>query len=222
MIIAIDGPAGTGKGTVAKMISDRLNYTNVDTGAMYRCVTLKMIRENISLNEIEKIKEILNEIEIKFENVNGVQKTYLNNEDVSELIRKPNVNALVSPVSAIKEIRIKLVEMQRKLGNSSNVVMEGRDITTVVFPNAEIKIYLDAKVEERAKRRYKELIEKGNNVTYEETLENIKKRDKTDMEKEMGALKIAEDAIYIDTTNLTIEEVYEEIKKIIASKKTEI
>lgn len=222
MIIAIDGPAGTGKGTVAKMISDRLNYTNVDTGAMYRCVTLKMIRENISLNEIEKIKEILNEIEIKFENVNGVQKTYLNNEDVSELIRKPNVNALVSPVSAIKEIRIKLVEMQRKLGNSSNVVMEGRDITTVVFPNAEIKIYLDAKVEERAKRRYKELIEKGNNVTYEETLENIKRRDKTDMEKEMGALKIAEDAIYIDTTNLTIEEVYEEIKKIIASKKTEI
>ena len=218
MIIAIDGPAGTGKGTIAKRISERLKFTYIDTGAMYRCVTLKMLRENISLDELDKINKILDEIEITFKMQDGKQKVYLDGEDVSELIRKPNVNEIVSPVSAIKDVRIKLVEMQRKLGNTENVIMEGRDITTVVFPNADIKIYLDAKLEERAKRRYKELIEKGNDVTYEETLESIAKRDKNDMEKEMGALKIAEDAIYIDTTNLTKEEVYEKIKEIIENK----
>lgn len=218
MIIAIDGPAGTGKGTVAKLISQRLNFTYIDTGAMYRCVTLKMIRDNIDLNDLDRINKILDEIEITFKNIDSMQKVYLNGEDVSELIRKPNVNELVSKVSAIKEIRIKLVEMQRKLGKAENVIMEGRDITTVVFPNAELKIYLDANVEERAKRRHKELIERGNNVTYEETLESIMKRDKNDMEKEMGALKIAEDAIVIDSTNLTIEEVYEKIKKLIENK----
>lgn len=219
MIVAIDGPAGTGKGTIAKRISERLKFTYIDTGAMYRCVTLKMLRENISLDELDKINKILDEIEITFKMEEGKQKVYLDGEDVSELIRKPNVNELVSPVSAIKDVRIKLVEMQRKLGNTENVIMEGRDITTVVFPNAEVKIYLDAKLEERARRRYKELIEKGNDVTYEETLESIRKRDKNDMEKEMGALKIAEDAIYIDTTDLTKEEVYEKIKEIIDNKK---
>lgn len=219
MIIAIDGPAGTGKGTVAKIVSDRLNFTYIDTGAMYRCVTLKMLRDNIALNEIDKIEKILDEIEITFKNKDGKQKVYLNGEDVSELIRKPNVNELVSPVSAIKEIRIRLVEMQRKLGKAENVIMEGRDITTVVFPNADIKIYLDAKEEERAKRRYKELIEKGNSVTYEETLESIRKRDKNDMEKEMGALKIADGATVIDTTNLSIEEVYEKIKELVENQK---
>ena len=218
MIIAIDGPAGTGKGTVAKLISQRLNFTYIDTGAMYRCVTLKMIRDNIDLNDLDRINKILDEIEITFKNIDSMQKVYLNGEDVSELIRKPNVNELVSKVSAIKEIRIKLVEMQRKLGKAENVIMEGRDITTVVFPNAELKIYLDANVEERAKRRHKELIERGNNITYEETLESIMKRDKNDMEKEMGALKIAEDAIVIDSTNLTVEEVYEKIKKLIENK----
>ena len=215
MIIAIDGPAGTGKGTVAKMISERLNYTYIDTGAMYRTVTLKMIRDNIKLNEIEKINKLLNEIEITFKNIDNKQKIFLDGEDVSELIRKPNVNELVSPVSAIKEIRIKMVDLQRKLGDVANVIMEGRDITTVVFPNADIKIYLDADIEVRAQRRYKELIQKGNNVTYEETLESIDKRDKNDMEKEMGALKIAEDAIVIDTTNLTPEEVFYKINDLV-------
>ncbi len=219
MIVAIDGPAGTGKGTVAKLISERLDFVYIDTGAMYRCITLKMIRENISLNEEEKIKDLLERTKITFKNLSDKQHVYLDGEDVSDLIRKPNVNELVSPVSAIKIIRIKMVELQRKLGEEGNVIMEGRDITTVVFPNAEVKIYLDAKLEIRAERRYKELVERGNNVTYEDTLESIRKRDKNDMEKEMGALKIAEDAVVIDTSNMTIEEVYDKIKEIIELKK---
>ena len=219
MIVAIDGPAGTGKGTVAKLISERLDFVYIDTGAMYRCITLKMIRESISLNEEEKIKDLLERTKITFKNLSDKQHVYLDGEDVSDLIRKPNVNELVSPVSAIKIIRIKMVELQRKLGEEGNVIMEGRDITTVVFPNAEVKIYLDAKLEIRAERRYKELIARGNNVTYEDTLESIRKRDKNDMEKEMGALKIAEDAVVIDTSNMTIEEVYDKIKEIIELKK---
>lgn len=219
MIVAIDGPAGTGKGTVAKLISERLDFVYIDTGAMYRCITLKMIRENISLDEEEKIKDLLERTKITFKNLDDKQHVYLDGEDVSDLIRKPNVNELVSPVSAIKIIRIKMVELQRKLGEEGNVIMEGRDITTVVFPNAEVKIYLDAKLEIRAERRYKELVERGNNVTYEDTLESIRKRDKNDMEKEMGALKIAEDAVVIDTSNMTIEEVYDKIKEIIELKK---
>ena len=219
MIVAIDGPAGTGKGTVAKLISERLDFVYIDTGAMYRCITLKMIRENISLDEEEKIKDLLERTKITFKNLGDKQHVYLDGEDVSDLIRKPNVNELVSPVSAIKIIRIKMVELQRKLGEEGNVIMEGRDITTVVFPNAEVKIYLDAKLEIRAERRYKELIARGNDVTYEDTLESIRKRDKHDMEKEMGALKIAEDAVVIDTSNMTIEELYDKIKEIIELKK---
>ena len=219
MIVAIDGPAGTGKGTVAKLISEKLDFVYIDTGAMYRCITLKMIRESISLNEEEKIKDLLERTKITFKNLSDKQHVYLDGEDVSDLIRKPNVNELVSPVSAIKIIRIKMVELQRKLGEEGNVIMEGRDITTVVFPNAEVKIYLDAKLEIRAERRYKELVERGNNVTYEDTLESIRKRDKNDMEKEMGALKIAEDAVVIDTSNMTIEEVHDKIKEIIELKK---
>lgn len=214
MIIAIDGPAGTGKGTVAKILSKKLGYTYIDTGAMYRCITLKMIRENILLTEEEKIIDLLNRTEISFKNIDDNQHVFLDGEDVSELIRKPNVNELVSPVSAIKIIREKLVDLQRKLGDTENVIMEGRDITTVVFPNAEVKIYLDAKLEVRAERRYKELIEKGNDVTYEEILESVSKRDKNDMEKEFGALKIADGAIYIDSTDLTPEEVFEKIKEV--------
>ena len=219
MIVAIDGPAGTGKGTVAKLISERLDFVYIDTGAMYRCITLKMIRENISLNEEEKIKDLLERTKITFKNLSDKQHVYLDGEDVSDLIRKPNVNELVSPVTAIKIIRIKMVELQRKLGEEGNVIMEGRDITTVVFPNAEVKIYLDAKLEIRADSRYKELIARGNDITYEDTLERIRKRDKNDMEKEMGALKIAEDAVVIDTSNMTIEEVYDKIKEIIELKK---
>ena len=236
MIIAIDGPAGTGKGTISKLISERLGFIYVDTGAMYRAITLKMIRENINVDELEKIEKLLNTTKIDFRNkeiyiesqieetndpskTKVIQGVYLDGEDVTELIRLPNVNEKVSPYSAVKIIRAKMVELQRKIAEGKDVIMEGRDITTVVFPNAEIKIYLTASPEERANRRYKELLEKGIETTYEETLESINKRDFNDMNKEFGALKIAEEAIVVDTTNLSIEEVYTKLKNIILEKR---
>ena len=215
MIIAIDGPAGTGKGTIAKLISKRLGFIYIDTGAMYRCVTLDMLRKNVMLSDIDKIKEILEKIDIKFKNVNDNQLVFLNGEDVTKLIRMPDVNENVSNVSKIKEIRDKLVEMQRKLGENENTVMEGGDITTVVFPNADLKIYLDADVKVRAERRYKELINNGNIITYDEVLDSIIRRDKNDMEKEYGALTIAKDAVVIDTTNLTPDDVFLKIENLI-------
>lgn len=218
MIVAIDGPAGTGKGTIAGLISKRLGYTYIDTGAMYRCVTLKMLNEGISVDaDIEVIKDLLERTKIEFININGKQCVFLDDEDVTDEIRTPRVNELVSPVSAIKEIRIKLVDMQRELGKAANVIMEGRDITTVVFPNAEVKIYLTADASERASRRYKELIAKGVDTTYEATYDSIMKRDENDMKKEMGALKIAEDAVVIDSTEMSIEEVYEKVVEIITN-----
>ena len=218
MIIAIDGPAGTGKGTISKLISERLGFVYVDTGAMYRAVTLKMLRNDINIDELDKIEELLNTTKIDFVNAKDTfssQRVLLDDEDVTDEIRMPEVNEHVSPYSAVKIIRAKMVELQRKIAQGKNVIMEGRDITTVVFPNAEIKIYLTASSEERAKRRYKELIEKGIKTTFEETLESINKRDFNDMNKEVGALKIAEDAIVVDTSELSIEEVYEELEQII-------
>ena len=219
MIVAIDGPAGTGKGTISKVISERLNFLCIDTGAMYRAVTLNLIRNKKTLDDLDGILEVLKDtnIELIIDEVEG-QKTYLNGEDVSGKIRMPDVTSLVSPVSAIKEIREKLVELQRKFANGKNIVMEGRDITTVVFPNADVKIYLTAEQEERAKRRYKEMIEKGIDTTFDEVYESIKKRDENDINKEYGALKIADDAIVIDSTSMNIEEVYERVKEIIMSK----
>ena len=217
-VVGIDGPAGTGKGTVAKIISEDFGFINIDTGATYRCVTLKVIEKGISINEPDKIIEISKNIDIKLENNNGKQEVYMDNKNVTREIRTKEVSALVSQVSAIKEVRFNMVDLQRKMAENSNVIMEGRDITTYVFPNANVKIYLDASEEERAKRRYKENIEKGINSTYQEVLENIRLRDKNDRNKEIGALKIADDAIVIDTTNLTIDQVVEKVKDIIESK----
>lgn len=216
MIVAIDGPAGTGKGTLASLISKRLGFTYIDTGAMYRCVTLKMLNEGLTISDdIQIIKNLLDRTKIEFMNISDKQHVFLDDEDVTDEIRTPKVNEIVSPVSAIKEVRIKLVEMQRELGKEDNVVMEGRDITTVVFPNADIKIYLTATPGERADRRYKELIAKGIETTYEETLQSIMKRDENDRNKEFGALKIADDAVVIDSTYLSIEEVYDKVHELI-------
>lgn len=218
-VVAIDGPAGTGKGTITSLISKEMGLVNIDTGATYRCVALYAIRNNIKLEETEKIIALLENIQIDMKNENGEQKVFLNGEDVSKEIRSKEVTLIVSQVSSIKEVRYKMVEIQRNLAKGKNVIMEGRDITTVVFPNADVKIYMDAEEEERVRRRYKELQEKGVEMSYEEVLKNIRARDKNDREKEVGALKIAEDAIYLDTTNLSIEEVKDKVKEIIYSEK---
>lgn len=219
-IVAIDGPAGTGKGTITKLIAEELGFLNIDTGAMYRSVALQALREGISnIEEKDRIIEIAKKINIEMKNENDNQITYLNGENVSKEIRSKEVSSFVSPVSSIPEVREIMVELQRKMSKGKDVIMEGRDITTVVFPNADVKIYLDADVEERAKRRFKENQEKGIEMNYEEVLQAIKERDYNDMNKSVGALKIAKDAIIVDTTNLTIEEVKEKVKKIILNKK---
>lgn len=219
-IVAIDGPAGTGKGTIAKLIAQELGLVNIDTGAMYRCITLEALRHGInSIEEKQKLIEIAKNIKIEMKNTNGNQEIFLNGENVTNKIRSVEVSAFVSPVSSIPEIRELMVNLQRKMTEGKNVIMEGRDITTVVFPHANVKIYLDADVEERARRRYEENKEKGIETTFEETLEAVKKRDYNDMHKPVGALKIAEDAIVVDTTKMTIEEVKEKVKEIILKNK---
>ena len=210
-IVAIDGPAGSGKGTVAKILADKCNLTYIDTGAMYRAIAYASLQNNIDITEEEKIVELAKNSKIDF--VDG--KTYLNGKDISKEIRTMEVTRIVSPISSIIKLREILVEMQREMAGNLDVIMEGRDITTVVFPNATYKFYLDATLDERANRRYKENKEKGMNVTIEEIKENISKRDYNDMHKEVGSLTRTEDAIYIDSTNLTIDEVVEKMKNII-------
>ena len=210
-IVAIDGPAGSGKGTVAKILADKCNLIYIDTGAMYRAIAYKMIKNNISLEEEDKIVDLAKNSKIEF--IDG--KTYLDGIDISKEIRTMEVTRIVSPVSSIVKLREILVELQREMAKGSDIIMEGRDITTVVFPNATYKFYLDADVEERAKRRYKENKEKGMETSFEEILENIKKRDYNDMHKEVGSLTRTEDSIYIDSTNMKVDEVVDKIKKII-------
>lgn len=218
-IVAIDGPAGTGKGTVTKILSKKLKLVNIDTGATYRCVALDMINKNIKLEELDKIKELLENIKIEIKNDKGIQTVFLNDEDVTDQIRTKEVSDFVSQVSSIKEVRFKMVDLQRKMAEGKNVIMEGRDIGTYVFPKADVKIYLDADLDERAKRRFYQNREKGINTSYIEVLENIKKRDENDKTKEIGALKLAKDAEVIDSTQKSINQVVREIIEIIDEKK---
>ena len=213
-IVAIDGPAGSGKGTVTKQVAQEMGLTNIDTGATYRCVALAVIENNVLLEEKSKIIELAKNIKI---DMDTQQNVFLNGRNVTKQIRSKEVSAIVSQISSIKDVRLLMVDLQRKLAEGKDVIMEGRDITTYVFPNADVKIYLDASIEERAKRRYKEMQERQIGTTYEEILENIKMRDENDKNKEIGSLKIAPDAIVIDTTELPIEKVTEKVKEIIKS-----
>ena len=215
-IVAIDGPAGSGKGTITKIVGEKLNLVNIDTGATFRCVALNMIQKNISMNDEEKLEKLLKEIDIEIK-ANG--KIYLNGEDVTKRIRENDVNSLVSPISVIPMVRNRLLEIQRKIAKGKDVIMEGRDIGTVVFPNADVKIYLDATAEERAKRRVLQNKENGIASSYNEVLAGIKDRDKRDSTRKIAPLKRAEDAIYVDTTNMNIENVVKEIVNIIKDKK---
>lgn len=218
-VVAIDGPAGSGKGTVTKLVGEKLNLVNVDTGAMYRCVTLDCLRKNILPEELEKIEKVLEKIDIKFEKNNDKELVFLNGENVTEEIRSTNVNLNVAKFAAVKIIRDKMTPLQREMGKTTDIIMEGRDIGTVVFPDADVKIYLDCSVEERANRRYKQNLEKGIETTYEEVLTSIKERHRLETEREVAPFVQAKDAIYVDSTKLKIEEVVETIVKIIKEKK---
>ncbi|RKD34522.1 (d)CMP kinase [Thermohalobacter berrensis] len=205
--IAIDGPAGAGKSTIAKIISKKLKITYIDTGAMYRALTLKLLDNKINLDDINSIKKILTNTTIDFKNNN----IYLDGKIVNEQIRTNKVNNNVSKVAKIKEVREELVKKQRQIACNKSVVMDGRDIGTYVLPYATFKFFITASVEERGKRRYKDLIKKEKDITLEKVIEEIKIRDKIDSTRELSPLKMSKDAILIDTTYKTIEETVNEI-----------
>ena len=204
--IALDGPAGAGKSTIAKGAAKALGFIYVDTGALYRTVGLKFMREGYDTNLDCDIDSILKMIEVDIKFIDGTQHVFLNGEDVSEAIRTPEASMMASAVSAKPSVRAFLLEMQRKLARENNVLMDGRDIGTVVLPNATLKFFVTASVEERATRRYKELCEKGMDVKYEDIYNDIETRDYQDSHREIAPLKPAEDSILFDTTGNTLEE----------------
>lgn len=210
--IAIDGPAGAGKSTIAKMVSAEMGYIYVDTGAMYRAVALYLTENNIPDEDIEKY---IGGVDVSLKFIDGVQRVYLGDRDVSELIRTPEISMAASRTSAIPAVRARLFDLQQKLARENNIIMDGRDIGTVVLPNADVKIFLTASAEERANRRYKELSEKPDCPTYEEILKDIVQRDYNDMNRETAPLKQAEDAVLVDTTELTLEQSAAKIAEII-------
>jgi len=202
MIIAIDGPAGSGKTTVAKLLAKKLNILYLDTGATYRALTLKALNNNIDLGNELKLMNLANKLDIKLEN----ERIYLDGEDVTEKIREPLIDRNISKPVSLAGVRDEMVNLQREIVKGKDAVVEGRDITTVVFPKAEYKFYLDASLRERANRRYKELEAKGIEVVLPDVEKQMKDRDLADLTRSVGPLKKSKDAIYVDTTGLEIEE----------------
>lgn len=210
--IAIDGPAGAGKSTIAKIISKTLNILYLDTGAMYRTVALKAIREGVDTANCKQLAELVKDIDIKVVYSGDIQQIFLDGEDVTELIRTPEVSIGASNVAAVPEVRLKMVELQREISTKSSVVMDGRDIGTYVLPDAKLKFFITASIEARAMRRYNELLLKGMTETaLEDVKRDIAYRDKNDTSREFAPLSKATDAIEIDTTDLTIEQVVNKI-----------
>ena len=208
-IIAIDGPSGAGKSTVARTLAKHLHYVYIDTGAMYRAVALRAKERGVSEADEEGLARLAASLRITFAAASEVPRVLCDGEDVTEAIRSPEISLLASDISQKSGVRKALVDMQRKMGRRGGVVLEGRDIGTVVFPRAEIKFYLDASPGERARRRFEELRRKGLAVRFEETLEEVIQRDRNDMSRSISPLKKAEDAILIDSTDLTVEQVVE-------------
>lgn len=217
--IAIDGPSATGKSTLAKALAKELSFIYIDTGAMYRAVGLYNIRKNIDLNNEADVVNTLKDISIDIKYIDKEQRIFLNGEDVSNQIREEKVGTAASIVSTYKKVREVLVDLQRSLANVQNVIMDGRDIGTVVLPNASLKIFLTASSEERTKRRYLELKEKGKDVSIEDVAKELKERDERDTKRANSPLTKAEDAVLVDTTNMNIEQTIEYIKKLYEKRK---
>jgi len=221
LIIAIDGPAASGKSTTAQLLAQKLGYVYIDTGAMYRACALKAKKMGIDINDEESIRELLDDIDIRIENHNSKNRIYLDGEDVSEDIRADDISALAAAISAIPAVRYKMVELQRKMGEKGGVILDGRDIGTFVFPSAEVKFFLTASPEVRAKRRWLELKQKGINKDFSEVLADLVKRDNNDSQRALAPLKKADDAIEVDTSNMTIEEQTDCLYQIIRSRMEE-
>ena len=209
--IAIDGPAASGKSTTARIVAKRLGYVYIDSGAMYRAVTLKALQSGIPTTDTSRVAELAREADIQFVVDGENPRVLLDGQDVTEAIRSPEVNQHINPVAANPLVRNILVQKQKKMGKDGGVIMDGRDIGTVVFPDAELKIYMQAALEERARRRMKELHAKGISITFEEVLQEIKTRDQADLSRSHGPLRKASDAIVLDTTYMTIAEQAERI-----------
>ncbi len=217
--IAIDGPSGAGKSTLARLISERLGYLYIDTGAMYRAAALKMINLGIDIkNDTASVAEAISDTDIRLSHIGGSQHIFLDGKDVTDFIRTGEVSMGASAVAAIKQVRLKLVELQRKIAENNNCIMDGRDIGTFVLPNADIKIFLTASAEKRAQRRYAELLEKGADVSYDEVLADMIKRDKNDSERSFAPLKEAPDSIRVDTSDIDLDGSVKLIEDIILSR----
>jgi len=221
-IIAIDGPAGSGKSTTARLLASQLGFVYLDTGAMYRAITWFALRNDLPIDDSVTLTTVARRIKIEFEIDGELNRVYLNGTDITEEIRTPEVTKAVSQVSAHPGVRREMVKRQKEIGKKGNIVAEGRDTTSVVFPDANIKIYLDASIEERARRRLLELSHKGISTTLEEQVKDLQRRDKYDSSREFSPLKKTRDAIVIDTSNLTIEEQVDRIIKLIKTKLTSL
>ena len=209
LIVAIDGPAGSGKSTIAKLLAKKYDLTYIDTGAMYRMITLYLLENNIDISDLKEVERVLNTVNLDMQG----DKFYLDNVDVSTKIREKRINDNVSKVASIKIVRSNLVDLQRKISNNKDVILDGRDVGTVIFPNAQVKIFLIASPEERARRRYNEFLEKKTEITYDEVLKSIKERDHIDSTRDESPFVKSDDAIELDSTNLTIEDVINFISK---------
>lgn len=220
--IAIDGPAGAGKSTIAKKVAEKLGIVYVDTGALYRVVGLYMLKKKINVNDSNKVVDELKNCKISIDYVDGVQKVFLCGEDVTDLIRTDDVSMAASTVSGIFKVREFLLDLQRDIGKRQDIIMDGRDIGTVVLPDASVKIFLTASINLRAKRRYDQLIASGEKVFFENVLSDMKKRDFQDINRKISPLKQADDAVLLDTSNLSLEESIESVLKIVSGNGVEI
>lgn len=216
--VALDGPSGAGKSTIAKAVAKRLEFVYVDTGALYRAIAYYVVKNGIDQNDENAVAACLNDIKVSMKYVDGEQRVVLNEQDVSDKLRTPEISMAASKVSAIPKVRQFLFQLQQDIARTNDIIMDGRDIATVVLPNAQVKIFLTAAAEERADRRFKELQEKGDPSTYEQVLEDIRRRDYNDTHRQVAPLRKADDAIEVDSTDMTVEEVIERIVEIIKEK----